>query len=211
MIKKLLKYLMYFLIILIILFLSLDIHKLDSHRARPGTQTFDVEGYVENLWLNHLPGRLEEAIEVNYLLHLLKENPDETFENHSFKMGISNTHYFYIKAGGIIEAVGDESVTVLTEGQTALELETVYVFGNAVRDGSGLVNIDDFLNMMDFNMVSVYLNRRIKSEVVDPFRKIVKKGMKVDLTGAIEVNRLNMQLDPLKVIPVKIEPEYGEN
>ena len=209
--KSIIKYLLYFLTVLIILFFSLDIHKLDSQRLRPENQVFDVEGYVENVWQNHLPDRMEEAIEVKDLLRSLNENPDETFENHSFKLGISNTHYFYIKADGIIDAVGDESVTVSVNDHTDLELETVFIFGNAVRDGSGLVNIDDFLNMMDFNMVAVYLNRRIKSEVVDPFRKIVKKGMKVNLIGAVEISRIDMHLDPLKVIPVKIELDYGEN
>ena len=207
--RRALKYPAIFLAILLIVFLSLDIHRLDSARIRPVSEVFDVEEYVSDLWVNHLPEILEGAVEINSLIRMLDDNPDETFENHSHKLGISNTHYFIVKAEGVVESVDEETVTVNIGDNIRAELETVYIFGNAVRDGSGLVDIDDFMNMMDFNMVSVHLNRRVKSEVVEPFRKKVEQGMVMSFTGATEINRMDMQLDPVKVIPVKTDLAYG--
>jgi predicted lipoprotein len=208
--KILLKYLAGFLSVLMVIFMSLDIHRLDSARARPASEVFDVETYVDVLWEDHLPGRLEEAIGVAGLFRMLEENPEEAFENYSLKLGISNTHYFFIYGEGIVNAVKDESISVFLNDSRRIELETVFIFGNAVRDGSGLVDIDDFENMMDFNMVSVHLNRKVKSEVADPLREQVREGTRISFTGAAEINRLSMQLDPLKVIPLKTDFDYGD-
>lgn len=200
----------YALAIILIVFLSVDIHRLDSARARPASEVFDVEVYVTDIWENYLPEILESAVEINSLVRMLKDNPDETFENHSNKLGISNTHYFMVRAAGVIETVDEETVIVDIGDNLRTELETVYIFGNAIREGSGLVNIDDFLNMMDFNMVSVLLNRKVKSEVVGPFREKAEQGMHISFTGAAEINRLDMQINPLKVIPVKIELTHAD-
>ncbi len=207
--KQHLKYLAVFLAVLLVIFLSLDIHRLDSARARPASEVFDVEVYVEELWEDHLPGRLEESVEVTWLFRMLEENPAEAFEEYSYKLGISNTHYFFINGEGLVEAVDDEFISVSLDDSRKVELETVFIFGNALRDGSGLVNIDDFENMMDFNLVSVHLNRKVKNEVADPLREQVREGMKIRFIGAAEINRLDMQIDPLNVIPLKIRFDDG--
>jgi predicted lipoprotein len=208
--KFVVKYLAAFMVALLVIYLSLDIHRLDSARARPASEVFDVETYVEALWEDHMPGRMEETVELSGLFRMLEENPDEAFEEYSYKLGISNTHYFFVDGGGLVESVGEESISVYLGDGRRVELETVFVFGNAVRDGSGLVNIDDFENMMDFNLVSVHLNRKVKREVADPLRDQAAGGMRIRFTGAAEINRLDMQTDPLKVIPLKTELNYGD-
>ena len=208
--KYILKYLAAFLAALLVIYLSLDIHRLDSARARPAIEVFDVETYVEVLWEDHLPGRLEASVETTRLFRMLEENPDEAFEEYSNKLGISNTHYFFVEGGGLVESVGDESISVYLDDGRRVELETVFIFGNAIRDGSGIVNIDDFENMMDFNLVSVHLNRKVKREVADPLREQASEGIRIRFTGAAEINRLDMQIDPLKVIPLKTEFDYGD-
>jgi predicted lipoprotein len=110
----------------------------------------------------------------------------------------------------VIETYDEEHVTVLTGDNIRILLETVYIFGNAIREGSGLVNIDDFLNMMDFNMVSVYLNQKARADVIDPFRTMTEPGMRLEFAGAVEINRLKMPTGPLRVIPVQIKLDYGD-
>jgi predicted lipoprotein len=205
---KIFKYLAGILAILLVIFLSLDIHRLDSARARPAGEVFDVEVYVQNLWADQMPARLEEAVPAGRLFRMLEEYPDQAFENYSHKLGISNTHYFFLRGEGIVRSVGEEYITVGIDDNKMVELETVFIFGNAVRDGSGLVNIDDFENMMDFNLVSVHLNRKVKREVADPLREKVRQGTRIRFTGAAEINRLDIQTDRLKVIPLITELGY---
>jgi predicted lipoprotein len=207
--KKILKYTAVVLAILLVIFLSLDIHRLDSARARPAAEVFKAEAFVEVFWEEHLPARLGEAVPAGTLFRMLEEDPDRAFENYSHKLGISNTHYFFIRGEGFVNSVEEEYITVGLDDNKNVELETVFIFGNAVRDGSGLVNIDDFENMMDFNLVSVYINRKVKREVADPLRDKASEGMRISFTGAAEINRLDIQTDRLKIIPLKTELDYA--
>ncbi len=208
--KKVIKNIAGLFLIIAVIILSLDIHSLDSERRIPASEVFDVDAYVEDFWKNRLPGRLADAVDIEYLVQLLKNDPDEAFDNYSNKLGISNTHYFYISGTGKVDSAGEESVLLTIGDEIQAELETTYVFGNAIRDGSGLVDIDEFLNMMDFNMVSVYINRKAKSEVAEPFRKEVGPGMTVRFTGAAEINRLHGVTEPLSIIPIRISLDHGE-
>ncbi len=208
--KKAVNYIAGSLLVVLVIVLSLDIHSLDRERRRPVSEAFDVEEYVGHLWENLMPERLAEAAELLYLLELLREDPDEAFDNYSHKLGISNTYYFYVSGSGVVEGIGEETVTVTVNETITTELETTFVFGNAVRDGSGLVDIDEFLNMMDFNMVSVYLNRKVKSEVIEPFMEELEPGTRIRFTGAAEINRLQDLPDPLKLIPIQISVSDGE-
>jgi predicted lipoprotein len=208
--NKTIKYIAGIFAVLVIAALSLDIGRLDSARIRPASEVLDIEAYVINLWDNQLPERIDNAIETSTLIKMLEDEPDKAFEDHSFSLGISNTHYFLTRGGGVIETSDEEHVTVLTGDNRRILLETVYIFGNAIREGSGLVNIDDFLNMMDFNMVSVHLNQKARADVIDPFIKMTEPGMRLKFAGAVEINRLKMPTGPLRVIPVQIELDHGD-
>lgn len=208
--KRAIKIIAVFIGIILLIFLSLDIHRLDRERRRPVSEVFKVEEYVADLWDNQLPAVISDAVELPYLITLLEDNPEEAFDNYSRKLGISNTHYFYFSASGTVETIDEETVLVIANDNVPVELETLYVFGNAIRDGSGLVDIDEFLNMMDFNMVSVYLNRKVKSEVTDPFRREVQSGNVVSFTGAAEIDRREGLPERFKVIPIQITIHDGD-
>jgi predicted lipoprotein len=207
---KTIKYIINILLIIVIVFLSLDIHPLDSERKRPVSEVFDVEEYVAQLWTDQLPEMFSNAPEISYLIGLLNDDPETAFDRYSRKLGISNTHYFYVSGTGTVDAVDETTVHLTVDGNIPVELETVYVFGNAIRDGSGLVAIDEFQNMMDFNMVSARLNRLVKSNVIDPFRNEVQPGHVVFFTGATEINRTETVPDRLNIIPVQTEIRHGE-
>ena len=86
-----------------------------------------------------------------------------------------------------------------------MRIATEYIFGNAVRDASGAIDINTFSNSMDFNNVSAEINRIIREKVIPPFRCKVKKGDRVEFTGAIELNQEHLKLDRIEVIPVSLK------
>ena len=56
-------------------------------------------------------------------------------------------------------------------------IATEFIFGNAVRDATGLININEFKNTMDFNNVSAELNRIIREKVLPQFKPVIKREM----------------------------------
>jgi predicted lipoprotein len=207
--KKPIKYSLWALAILLILFLSLDIRKLEEVRANSKTEVFDATAYAREFFENKLPTVIENAPEINLLIELLKTEPQQAFENYGQKLGISKTWYFLVKGEGVIESGEEENLRVNIDQSFQTRIATSFIFGNAIRDGSGAVDIDEFLNMTDFNNVSIAINAIIKNEVVPPVRKIAEPGMKLEFAGAFEINEDEIDVQYIRIIPVSVKLSNG--
>jgi predicted lipoprotein len=135
---------------------------------------------------------------------MLKNDPKRAFEEFGRKLGISKTFYFLTKSEGIIGSVEEEFIWV-SIGETQVKIATAFIFGNAVRDGSGVVDIDEFVNMTDFNNVSVVLNDLIRKEVASPLKSKAKPAMKVEFAGAFEIKEDELNTDSIRIIPVSVK------
>ena len=101
---------------------------------------------------------------------------------------------------------------VITVGdKTKIKIATDFIYGNAVRDGSGKVNIDDFLNMTDFNAVSVAINKLVKEKVVSKLKKSAAAGKILEFAGAFEVGEENPDLSALLILPVSVKLSDGKS
>jgi predicted lipoprotein len=198
------------LIIILLAFLSLDIRRLDRKKNNGSETTFNPEMYASDLWENNIPECISKAIQLTDLKQMLKDNPEETLSKYGHQLGISQTYYFYLKGSGSVEKISDEQVEIQVDTNTKAGLAILFIFGNAVRDGSGLVNINNFLNMMDFNSISVLLNKKVKNEVVKPITGKIKKGMTLEFTGAVEISSDSYNPDFWSVIPLQIKLNNGK-
>jgi predicted lipoprotein len=109
--------------------------------------------------------------------------------------------------GRVLSVSDDEVALAVTGGATAAEivLPTGPLFGNAVRDGTGLLNVNDYPNSQDFNAVSEALNHLAETGVLPKLRAQAKVGSIVRFTGCVEVNDESSDLKPLRVIPISAE------
>ncbi len=76
-----------------------------------------------------------------------------------------------------------------------IKLATEFIYGNAIRDASGLVDVKDFPNTMDLNNISEELNKMVRKTVLPPFKTAVKKGDKIIVTGAIEIKKATYKME----------------
>ena len=206
MLSRVLKYSIWIIVILFLGYHSVYFKKLEGKSIVPGK--FDAKEYAQTFWKGKLTPELSKAIELNNLISLLKTNPNETFDKHSHALGIGNIRFFLARGEGEIKAINENDIAVLVKSDTAqtpARLITEYVFGNAVRDASGLLNINEFTNMNDFNNISEELNGIVRTKVLPPFKANAKRGMKVQWVGAIELNREHLNLDDIEVIPIEIK------
>jgi predicted lipoprotein len=79
------------------------------------------------------------------------------------------------------------------------------VFGNTVRDATGLLDMDSFPNSQHFNDLSTELNRIVETRVLPGLRDRAEVGRKVRFVGCAEVARDARRRKPLKVVPVRVE------
>jgi predicted lipoprotein len=103
---------------------------------------------------------------------------------------------------------GEIAMAVIKEAATPeVSLQTGLIFGNAVRDGTGLLNVDDYPNSQDFNAISEALNRLVEERVLPRLRERARVGATVRFAGCAEVNDESSDLKPLRVVPIRADVE----
>lgn len=205
--SRMIKYISGIIVALLVIYFSIDIQKLDEYKASNKVEIFDAETYADNVWENELPKASKSAVEVTELMDQLEKNPDSVYAQHGKKLGISLTWYFLVKGEGTIRSIGEEALVIQLNNGKQIRLATSFIFGNAVREGSGVVNIDDFINMTDFNNVSVALNKKVKEDVIPNLRQGLKSGESIEFVGAVEINEESPDLDKIRVIPISVKLE----
>jgi predicted lipoprotein len=203
--RKIVKYGLLAIVIALVAYKSVFIIKL-SELQTIEPKAFDAPAYVQKLWEGKLPARLDSAVTLDALQTAMKANRDAAFNIYFNSMSIGNIRYGLVKLTGKVVAVNDDEVTVVTDNTKdplTVKIATEYVYGNAIRDASRLVDIRDFVNTTDLNSISEELNKRIRNVVLPPFKSKIKKDDTVTCTGAIELNEAHFSLDDLEIIPVQ--------
>lgn len=209
--SKILKYTIGILAAILVVYLSLDIQNLEKHKAASAPASFNITDYMSRFWNDSLPASIASVPQMMDLLKMLNENPVSAFTKFGHKLGISKTYYFMAKGKGTIEKVVPEFLVLALDGQSKVKIATDFIYGNAVREGSGKVNINYFLNMTDFNNVSVAINKLVKEKVVSRLKKSAEVGQVLDFAGAFEVSEENIDLSTLLIIPVSVKLSNGKS
>ena len=210
--RKIIKYLVLVLITGLLAYNSVYIKKLSEVHAKEPV-AFNAARFAQQLWEKQLPARLDSAITLDSLAAALKTDPARAFHKYFNSLSIGNIRYGLVKITGTVLSVNDDEVMVLpTDGNGnshPVTITTEYVYGNAIRDASRLVDIKDFVNTTDLNNISEALNKIVRTTVATGLKTAVKKGDRVTCTGAIELNEARIErsrtypLDDLELIPVQ--------
>lgn len=204
--KNFIKYAGYIVVVALVVYNSFYFKKLDEVKA--GVVSFDAAKYAEKFWTERLTPQIEKSIETGSLLTLLHTDKNKAFADHAHALGIGNVKYFLVQGTGTVTSVAENQVLVELESENEkpeVAIATEYVFGNAVRDASGMIDINAFSNSMDFNHVSAELNKIIRDKVIPPFRSKVKTGDKIKFSGAIELNQEHLDIRSIEVIPIDLK------
>jgi len=188
----------------IVIYNSIYFRPLDEKLAEEEVVVFDVLNFVDKMWDADLLTTYDSATDFTILLNLLVNEPNLAFEKEAQALGIGNIGYFKVQGEGIVLSVNENNVMIKV-GDRIVEIETEFIFGNAVRDASGLIKINDYDETSDFNSISESINDKIRNEVVPPFKLKVAKGDRIVFKGAIELNNAHLNLDQPEVIPVSLQ------
>jgi len=204
MIKKGFKYFLGALLAIIVLYNSVYFQPLDEKLSEESEVVFDADALVNEIWQDRLFQAFDSAVEYTTLFHQLKSDPKSAFGQHANALAIGNIGCFRVRGEGIVKTINQNNVLLDVSGQT-VEIETEFIFGNAVRDASRLIQVSDFDRTSDLNSISESINDKIRHEVIPDFRNEVKVGDRVAFSGAIELNQAHLNLAIPEIIPVSIK------
>jgi predicted lipoprotein len=183
---------------------SVYFRSLDEKIASEQQVVFDAKSYVNGIWAAQMRASYDSSTNLTILFEQLTNDSESTFQREAQALGIGNIGYFKVQGEGTVVAVNENNV-MLQVGDQMIEIETEFIFGNAVRDASGLIQINDYDETSDFNSISEAINDKIRKEVIPNFRANVSKGDQVFFAGAIELNRAHLKLNQPEVIPVSLQ------
>jgi predicted lipoprotein len=172
--------------------------------------TFDPKEFAEMFWDTQLLPALDHAVPVEELLPAIQADATATKAKFSRRVGVSDSYTYFVSGTGRVLAVNDDEIllAVISGAKNAeVSLQVGLIFGNAIRDGTGLLKVSNYPNSQDFNAISEALNQLVETRVGPKLREAARVGATVRFTGCAEVNDEAMDLKPLKVVPIRAEME----
>ncbi len=205
---KVARYIITIVIVAVVGYNSVYFKKLDEVKksVAPNGGTFDAAAYAGKFYNTSLIPALNKAVPLNDLLKLLATSKDNTFDTYAHALAIGNIRYFLVSGHGTVTTIRENDVQLKMDSSgNIITIATEFIYGNAARDATGLVDITTFNSTTDLNNVSVELNKIARKNVVNPFRAIVKKGDNVQFAGAIELNKEHVNTENIEVIPLSLQ------
>jgi predicted lipoprotein len=176
-------------------------------RAEREQQVFHADDFVEEYWPKKLMPAVADAENVGLVLAAFHDSPEQARTQFGRSVGIGRSTLFFVRGSGTIAAIDNKQIVVaLTEDASGphVALVTGLLFGNTVRDATGLLNGDDFPNSQQFNEISAELNRTIETTVLPPLKERAKVGDAIEFVGCGEVTEVPRDIAPLKLVPLEV-------
>src|SRR5450756_2066672 len=173
------------------LFPPFHVVPLKTAAAEKAAATFDATQFAEVFWTNQLLAASGKAVKAEVLLLAIQADPAAAKRNFAHRVGLSEGYFYFVSGHGRVLAVSDDEVSLaVTDGGTNAEisLQTGLVFGNALRDGTGLLNASDYSNSQDFNDISAALNHLAETRILPKLHEQAKVGAMISFTGCAEVD-----------------------
>jgi predicted lipoprotein len=191
-------------------FPPLHIRSLKKIRAAEASQQFNVTNFVADFWRDQLLPATAHATEATKLVAAIAASPQQAHKQFGRSVGISSTYYFFLRGSGRVVGVSADSIDLsLKDAGDVVDISVPLgpVFGDAVRDGTGLLSPSDYPNAQDFNGISAALDHTVETQVLPELQSLAKLGARVQFAGCAEVDDESQDLKPLKLVPVLVKPE----
>lgn len=205
--KKMLKYILITAVIGLFSYNSLYIKKL-SDVGKDAPKRFDATTFSKNLWNEKMSAKIDNAVDLSVLIQAVTKDKEAALKKYSNALDIGNYRYVFIKTQAIVTGVNEDDVLIQTpvvDSMLYAILATEYIYGNAIRDASALVDVKDFPNTSDLNRISEEINKIVRTTVLPSFKATVKKDDKINITAAIELNKEHINWNGLELLPVRLQ------
>ncbi|HMQ60909.1 MAG TPA: DUF2291 domain-containing protein [Flavilitoribacter sp.] len=184
---------------------SVYFKKLSAVRAESGAE-FDFQAYADSIYYQGML-KNDRTVGLPALLAAVRADADGAFEKYGNRLGIGNSAYFMVSCSGKIAEITADGISLVTDDAETISVNTRYIFGNALRDASGLVKLTDFKTNADFNRVSEALNALIRTKIIPPVVQQLQAGDRIAVTGAVKLSKKALEYPEIVITPAQIKPE----
>jgi predicted lipoprotein len=167
----------------------------------------DLPAFAASFWTDRLQPACAHATDGATLAVALRRDSAAALEAHAHKVGLGGTAYFFVRGEGRVVA-REKNAVLLAAGDDAVAtvaLQTGRIFGNAVRDGTGLLDVNGFPSLDAFNALSAELNRLVETRVLPTLRDRAQLGARVAFAGCAEAAEPVAGRPLLSLVPVFVE------
>lgn len=166
---------------------------------------FDPVAFVAGFWTDRLQPAASRAPAVSTLLADLRRDPVAAAKTHARRVGLGNAAYYFARGTGRVTAVERSRLLVEIDGIT-VAVRTGPVFGNVVRDGCGLLEVNQVPGLAEFNALSAEINRLVEERVQPPLKAGLTVGSMLTFSGCAEAPETLPASGPLLTfIPLQAE------
>ena len=179
-----------------------------GNQARPVPAVFDPVIVAARIWKTDLPAAATRAVDLKALASLLRSNA-ETAKTQFAKSAGLGTAYYFVRGSGKIVARERNHLHVAIDGvpNEIVAVRIGPVFGNTVRDGCGLLDVNAFPGLQEFNALSAELNALVEKNVLPGLREKAVVGATLHFAGCGEAPETVAEVgEPLlTLVPVQAE------
>lgn len=176
--------------------------------AEKAASTFNPTQFAETFWTNQLLPSITKSVNASTLVAAINSDPAAAKKKFSRSVGLGDNYFYFLSGNGRVVGISDDGISLaVTPGSTNAEisLQPAPIFGDAIRDGTGLLDASTYPNSQDFNDISAALNHIVETRVLPTLQKEAKIGATISFAGCAEVDDESTDLKPLKVIPIQAE------
>lgn len=171
---------------------------------------FDAAKFADTFWSDKLLKSFDHATDAKELLAAIHSDLAAASKKYAHNLSLGGGYFYYVRGEGRVLSTNSDGVALAIDANatnTEVVLETGLIFGNAVRDGTGLLNASDYSNLQDFNSISAGLNKKVETEVLPDLHGHAYVGATIQFVGCAEVDDESTDLNPLQVIPIQAHVE----
>jgi len=180
---------------------------LQAVRQAEEERAFNPKDFARALWEDKLPSVASTAPSIVDVFDALERNAEDAAAKYGTVWGLGGSTFFMLQGVGRVVGMDDDGLEITIDGvesSTRVTLLTDNVFGNTVRNASGLIDPSEFPNSQDLNNVSIALNVIVMNEVLPALRESASVGARVRFVGCTAVRNVN-SISELEIVPISAD------
>jgi predicted lipoprotein len=192
-----------------VIFPPFRVHPLETaatvSTSPPGAM--DVARVAAKFWDERLLSPAAQPVDARILLEALGKDAAAATTQYGRRTGIGGKAIFFIKGEGRVEAVDRGGVWLQAQTTmpttTRLMIITGPIFGNALRDATGMLSSREFTSL-DFNQLGAELNKLAEARAQPDLRAGSRAGATLSFVAAGELDDSSPGTPVLKLVPITV-------